>query len=245
MEWPHASTIIEAETAQQRQTTQTGPAANSVPKAEEPSSPWIDIGAGVFVSLFALFLIGITVNILEIFAWFTLAVALPVAGKLFYSGIKGLSAEAMARFRARKMANVKPSTMRPYNEGWRARTHVTIAALIVAAMNIFIPVLDALPEGLLKITSSILLVVLTGQCIYSLFRAIKLCFGKGNGVSVALTCVAFFFINMIADHLKHLDLDLTDGIALFESEPEDSHFKDVNVENTTPSDLDDLMEGWE
>ena len=247
MEWSPAPTVIEAEAVQPPLTAPTAPTASvatAAPKVEEPSGPWIDISAGVLVSLVALVLIGLTVDIHEIFAWIILLVAVPVAGTLFYSGIKGLWAEAKAKFRTRKALHSKPETMRPYNDGWWARTHFIVAALIVAALNIFIPVLDALPEGPLTITGSILLVGLTGQCIYSVFRAIKLAFGKGNGVSVALTFVAFFFISRVPDALRLVDLDLTSGVALFGREPEDSHFKGVKVENTTPSELDDLMEDW-
>jgi hypothetical protein len=83
--------------------------------------------------------------------------------------------------------------------------------------------------------------------IVAFFKAVRVFFSISTEAAVGLT-VAFSFIlgtlpSLIFAILPMEELDIS---RLFASEPvmEASHFKDVKVETTTPSDLDKLMEDW-
>jgi len=79
---------------------------------------------------------------------------------------------------------------------------------------------------------------------YLAFRAIRVATRLGVGGSLAVLVGLQLVLPLLLPYLQGINIDALPG---FESGPEiaEGHFKEVTPENTTPAEMDDLMEGWE
>jgi endogenous inhibitor of DNA gyrase (YacG/DUF329 family) len=79
---------------------------------------------------------------------------------------------------------------------------------------------------------------------YLAFRAIRVATRLGVGGSIAILVCLQLVLPLLLPYLQGININALPG---FESGPEiaEGHFKEATPENTTPAEMDDLMEGWE
>lgn len=147
--------------------------------------------------------------------------------------------------------------------GWSAGTHV-IAAMAILALLAAAPSLfgNALQGNDAALAIGLLLVLLS---VYHIYRAMSLLTGFGLLVGIGVTLVVVTLIGMVPDLLKTAGLgdimpggeqetqagsfELPENLGVEDLPPttetsQESHFQGVTAENTSVSELDDLMEDW-
>lgn len=255
LEWAPAPTAVQVELVIKDVVLDMPQASEPLSTENEENSPWADVSAAVFFAVISIGIIGVFDLNLDGFGAFMVYL---IGGGLslfsLYTGIKGLFQKGLQNRRGKKnQPTARSDKFATSQSRWKRQDEEGKSALnYLTAIGFYVAFIAGILWYFGDTAMVAIINTLAGMAIiYALYRMIKVFSGTDTGGAVGLTFLALFILGttpgLILFLLPEGGLNFNlDGLFAF-GDPvmADSHFKDVSAENTSPSDLDDLMEGWE
>lgn len=255
LEWAPAPTAVQVEPVIEDVVLDIPQTSKPLSTENEENSPWADVSAAVFFAVISIGIIGVFDLNLDGFGAFMVYL---IGGGLslfsVYTGIKGLFQKGLQNRRVKKnKTTARSDTVATSQSRWKRQDEEGKSALnYLTAIGFYVAFIAGIVWYFGDTAMVAIINTLAGMAIiYAFYKMIKVFSGTNTSGAVGLTFLALFILGtapgLIIALLPEGRIGFDIGTFFAGTDPvmADSHFKDVKVEDTSPSDLDELMEGWE